>query len=441
MLAWPSQAEKMQLALESCFADACAYLPSDSASDDEWPSIGNFAVSGTALSFVLGIGSHYETITVPASSDSFPIVSGSGSWGAYSVVLSSEGILELVALISELAISPPVQAISSSAGRARGFWLRLCARCVNLKASGLQSLRVFDGQVSNGHTLANGPHFVLKDDVVVRPGNNMQFAEPDDIENGFELDAVPGAGLGRMPCVCAETAGGNPMLAGPDGHARFFNDTCYDLEPNTDTGVLQIHVKCLACCTCAMYEELVKRLSILADSVRNSRSAFRSDLQAYESAVKKFNARLDVPASSDVRMSLTGMPIGRNLSPKINNTKVSGKMSRCAFTAIVRNATYFEVLASIVSMSGTDSIVESSAAWSLEDGTPQSETSNFKLTGKTYSIFPGRSLVLTFESVKNKWVSSVSTGGFTGSVGVNLSYKDAKGGVHALGFLNKTVSV
>ena len=50
------------------------------------------------------------------------------------------------------------------------------------------------------------------------------------------------------------------------------------------------------------------------------------------------------------------------------------------------------------------------------------------------------SLVITFVSVKSKMVSSVATGGFTGSVSVGLSYKK-NGAKKNLGTLEKTVSV
>lgn len=441
-IAWADRAMELQRALEACFVDAIVYVPSQSVSDGEWPVIGNFSVSDNILTFVVGIGGHIETVSVAPSTVAFPIVTATGSWGAFAIVLSSEDIAGFCKLINEFKISPPVQAaLSSSSERVGAYWLRLCAKCVNLQAMGLQSIRVFDGQLSNNHTLDNGPHYIIKGDVTIRSGNNILLEEPDNAENGFELNAIPGAGLGRLPCVCEDVAGGNALLAGPDGHARLFNDTCYDIEPITDAGIIQLHVKCTACCTCSMYESLVNRLAVLAGSIRDARRLIREHLQTYESAVKRFNDRLKSASVEDVKLSLSGMPIGGNLSPKIKNTRVSGRMSRCAFTAVVRNASYFEILATVGSMSGTDSIVESSASWSLEDGTPQSSVSDSSLSGRTFSIFPGRSLVLTFVSMKSERVSSVLTGGFSGSVSVNMSYRDANGTVKRLGTISRTVEV
>lgn len=414
------EAELLQC-LQKCFVDAGISI-SGSPDDGNWPTFGDFSVSGEVLSFKIRIGGSDTQISVSGSSSSrFPIVSGSAEWGSYVVVLSSEGILEFCGM------SPPDSMQSEDS------FLRLCAKCVTYAPDVLSSVMVFDGV----HEFSDGPHFTLSGDVSLKPGNNMRLAEVDDDPNSIELNAEPGAGLGVVPCTC-EDDGGNPQLAGPDGHGRVFNDTCYDLEPNTTTGVLKMHVKCTACCTCKMYEEIVNdRLVMLADAVRKAKGDINSMLASYESAVKQFNYRISRPELADISLTLTGMPIGSRLSPKIDNEKVKGRMDRCVFTATVSNSSYFTVSAAVRSIVSSGFIAEASAAWSGADGSPLSKTgdSSGAVSG-SYSIYPGRSLVLTFVAVRGDMVNRVVTGGHTGSITVNLSWNGTQ-----LGVLSKSVSV
>ena len=92
------------------------------------------------------------------------------------------------------------------------------------------------------------------------------------------------------------------------------------------------------------------RLVPLSNAVRQARSDLRRYLSDYESAVRRFNQRLMRPTLSDVRLSLSGMPVGANLSPKLSETKVKGKMGRCAFTAILRNSSYSVITATVYSL-------------------------------------------------------------------------------------------
>jgi hypothetical protein len=137
-------------------------------------------------------------------------------------------------------------------------------------------------------------------------------------------------------------------------------------------------------------------------------------------------------------MSLSGMPVGSNLSPKLSGGKVKGKMQRCAFTAIVRDASFFSLNFRIGSISGSDKVVESSASWSDLSGSPKSRTSDStaSIVGSSFLIYPGRSLVISFVSVKNTMVEKVKTGGFTGSVSVGVS-----GPRGSIGTISRTVSV
>jgi hypothetical protein len=425
-------APEMQKAAQRCFVDASVCLRAGSVDDAGWPSIGDLSINGDTLSFSVRVDGVSVPITVSGSPTvKFPIVSGAASWGSYVVVLSSEGVSDFCANF------PPAGGIlrSSSVG-SEGSYVRLCAKCVTFASEGIRSLEIYNGV----DALEDGPHSVVVGDVSIRPGNNMLLAENDDDPNAVELNAEPGAGLGIVPCVCENETGteAHRLIGGADGHARIFNDTCYDLEPNTSTGVLQIHTKCTACCTCSMYESIVnRRLVVLANAVRKAKKDIYAMYEAYESAVKKFNARIARPTMADVSLTLTGMPIGAKISPVIGNSRVKGKMERCVFTAILCNSSFFSITAEVGSIIGTSSVVEASAAWSDANGGPLSKTGDGPggATGR-FVIYPGRSLVVTFVSVKDEMVSSVVTGGYTGSISVGVSWE---GGF--LGNLSKTVSV
>lgn len=446
-LAWPDKAEEAQLLLDRCFVDAGVSVHGADIADG-WPSIGKLATGASWISFVLSAGGMERPITISATDARFPIVSGKADFGSYVIVASSEGIRDFLSFCSSNSISPPVPGSSSPSERVGDFFLRLCAKCVTRSPVGLTSIRVYDGVKAK----SEGPHFVLKGDVAIKPGNNMLLSEPD--ENGIQIGAVPGAGMGVVPCMCEDNAVVKSPIMSPDGHTRIFNDTCYDIEPWIETkneggvteriGHIQLHAKCTACCTCAMYESIVNdRLAPLSAIVRQAKADIASRLSEYENAVKRFNQRLLRPTASDVRLSLSGMPVGANLSPKLAETKVKGKMGRCAFTAILRNSSYSVISATVYSLSGSDTVVEASASWSDADGTPKSKTGNAAsdIVGQTFSIMPGMYLVVTFVSVKNEMVGAASTGGYKGSISVGLSYSTENGPSGSLGIMRKSVEV
>lgn len=442
-------ANDAQLALQRCFVDAGVFVVSDSIPEGEWPSIGNFSVSssGQSLGFTLSAGGSHARLSISASSERFPVASGSASWGAYAIVLSSEGIRDLVGFCKSNSVSPPSQGSSSPSGADGDFYLRLCARCVTSRPHGLSSIKVYDGVSPK----SDGPHFVLTGDVAIRPGNNMLLSEPD-VTNGIVLGAVPGAGMGAVPCECGSNASVSSPLSSTDGHVRIFNDTCYDIEP-VDLGSrtvngesrpsrnVRLHAKCTACCQCSMYESIVKdRLSPIFSSVKDAKEEIDRLLSVYESAVRAFNERLDRPSLSDVTLSLSGVQIGKNVSPKLSATKVVGKMNRCAFTAVFRNMSFAVVYATISSMSATGSIIDSSASWSDADGSPKEKKSDSRggMVGTRFSVYPGRSLVVSFVSAIDEMTGSVSKKSFTGSIAIGMSYQ--QGDRHGtLGTIRRTV--
>lgn len=433
--------EEAQAALCKCFVDAAVTI-SDNGSG-AWPRIGAFEVSGQSIAFSLACGDDMVRLSATASGEKFPVISGSAPWGSYVVVVSSAGIREFCEFCETNQVSPPSPGSSSPSETDGDGYLRVCAKCVTMTPMALSSIRVYDGVSDRG----SGPHFVMRGDVTVRSGNNMVLSNPDD-ETGIRISAVPGAGTGAVPCHCEESGSVASILRSPDGHVRIFNDTCYDIEPRELAGremdgvlvpsrVLMLHAKCTACCTCGMYESIVNdRLAPLADAVRQAKRDISDYLSKYEDAVSKFNKRISKPSLSDISLTLSGVPTGGKLSPKLKDTEVSGKMGRCAFTAMLRNGSFFDITAKITGMSGSGAISGVDATWSESGGGSKSKHSDTSLSGSSFSIRPGGSLAVTFVVVKNQLVNEVKNMTFSGTFSVSLSSR--KG---TLGKLSKSVTV
>lgn len=424
-----------------CFADAGIFAKAGRFNDGEWPSIGGISCEGGNLSFTLSCCGSSKTMSVAPASEKFPVVSGNETWGSYFIVLSADGIRSL----DDFTSSPLAAGCSSPVQPEGDLSFRLCAKCVTLRPESMTSLRVFDGVSSRG----SGPHFVLSGDVSFKPGNNM-VVSADGEENAVTLSAVPGAGMGAVNCGCGGSGKSDSSIFSPDGNTRIINDTCYDFEPAEEGTVvvdgverrsrkLRIHGKCTACCTCDMYASIVNdRLAALFRAVKKAKDDIGGLLSTYEDGVEAFNRRMKVPTIADVTLSISGAPSGRNLSPKLSGGNVKGNMERCAFTAVLRNASYFKVKATIGSMWGTDNVVEASVSWSDETGrqlTKNGDSAN-AIIGSAFTVLPGRSLVVSFVSAKASMVSSVTTGGFTGHISVGLSTPEG-----SLGTLSKSVSV
>lgn len=500
-LAWPHDVsgDDAQSAIQKCFADASVFVDRTGVSDEDWPRIGCFSSSGTTLSFVLSACGEQVAISVTAGQEPFPIVSGQAPFGSYVIVLCSDAIREFCFS----GFPPPVTGTSSTSWREEGCSMRICERCVTVRPAGLDSVRVFDGVApeeygtggrgySKGDTCAmdgafyvciddvpagsewdgskwdyvslfdtkrRNPSFTLSGDISLKPGNNMLLSDPGG--SGIRLDAVPGAGMGVVPCGCDESRAVSRLFS-HDGHTRIFNGTCYDIEPVFEEiedgwktrriGRLIMHGKCTACCTCEMYASIVNdRLVPLANAIRSAKSAIFSEsagsegmLKKYNDAVDAFNERIESATIDDVQVSLTGMPVGKNLSSKLSGTDVSGKMRRCAFTAIVRNSAFQKISVCVRELSaGDDEIVEASASWSDDDGAPKSASfdSAESIVGTTFVLSPGRSLVITFVSRSESMVSSVETGGYRGSISVGLSYLPKNGAFIDLGVVKRSVEV
>lgn len=499
VLGWSQDADaanEVQTAFQRCIVDAAVHVAASSIPDGGWPSLSVKWILPTLSKVVVVLHAcgYDSEVEIKPATERFPIYAAKEGWGSYILVSSSEGVSDFLSFCIENNISPPASGSSSPSGRDGVSFLRLCGRCVTLRPAQLDSLRVLDGMdppafgrtprsysvgdvcwrngfyrcvsaVSEGapwkasdwesiSVSEVSPAFSMTGEVAVKPGNNMTLSSPED-SVGIGLNAVPGAGLGIVSCGCSGRAEKVSPIMSPDGLTRLFNDTCYDLEPaDFFTRVvdgeerrarrLKIHSKCTACCTCKMYESIVnERLKDLADAIRSAKSEIEGHLGEYEDAVERFNQRIAKPTLDDIRVSMSGMPIGRNVGSKVSGG-VCGKMNRCAYTVVARNSSYFTTLVYIAILKATDSIVEASVSWTDEEGVQKTTTGDSEraVVNKWFEMRPGGSVAITFVSAKKDMVGSVITGGYKAEMTMVAAYRDKNGVMKQIkGLIQKSVEV
>ena len=131
-----------------------------------------------------------------------------------------------------------------------------------------------------------------------------------------------------------------------------------------------MQAKCRACCTCAMYESIVKdRLIPLSESIRRDRTSLNSTLSAYENAVLKWNDRLKKAVPEDITISMTATPLDAAATDLPEGVAVTGKMNRCGCTVVVRNDSFVSVRVIIENIDANGEIFQATAGC-IRDGNP-----------------------------------------------------------------------
>ena len=381
-----------------CFVDAMISVfsnPTDSSSQDETPRpwIRGLSSDGVTLRFSLVFGSSEIPLSCARSREiAFPVINKSTSWGYFVLVLSSDGI-------RELGVYAESSASSSSLS------LPLSPHCVIPRADELRTIQVYDGV----QTRESGPHYTLSGDIKLVPGNNIQLTSTSDNTHAIVINAVPGAGAGIIPCSCESdsSSSGNDQtsnLSCADGHVRLFNDTCYDLVPSTTEGLIYVHAKCTACCTCGMYADLVNnRLKPIYDLLAGDRSRLGQILSKYNQNVAKWNKRIQTCEPEDVVLTMAGIPLdaaGTNLDA--NATQVKGRLNRCGVNATIRNDSFVSITVQSFVLGGSGELRQITVNYAGSDGNPvvnQYEESD-KIPAIT--LLPGRSVGISFFIVGKK---------------------------------------
>jgi len=189
----------------------------------------------------------------------------------------------------------------------------------------------FTTPISTGLGNGNYPDGAIRGDVTINCGYNISLDQVDPAagdQTPLTLQAVPGAGVGKAPCVDEPTfTKGIPGVIPLQGTVTIKGgqDGCYAVVPIPSLGTIQLQGHCQACCTCDDYIVYLDYLHGLCDRVR----ALHIKLDTlwtdcYEPAVQRYNTVLAPPylaptlAIYGFRGSdygLKGSPSGRVGSP------------------------------------------------------------------------------------------------------------------------------
>ena len=395
-----------------CFVDA-AIQPV--GHNDPEPVVSSVSASSSTITFKLA-GRGEITLSCTRSRSRFPVVSGTTEWCRYAFVLSSDGIGELV-----------------ESGKSFSGTLRFSRRCICEAPSVVDSILVYGGTGVNEYgfrytideAMEEEPDAIVSGDASVVSGYNMEMA---DTEDGITLSAVPGGGAGVAPCGCDSSGddGAAKWLVCENGHARLFNDTCYDVEAYQESrlkGFLKIHAKCTPCCTCEMYESIVNgRLIPLRDKIEEDAAVIDAVDLKYEEYVNKWNDRLHKAFPEDIVVTMTAVPLDAAATDV--GGPVFGKMDRCGFSVSMRNDSFVDVTMRASKIISNGDVFQSNLSYMEGDSpkvvaVPPDE-------GFSVVLKPGRSAVLSYFVRLNKMVQTDSQSGFMSKIDVEAFQGDEK---------------
>lgn len=396
-----------------CFTDALIQLKDYGT--EIIPKIKGLTLQDHTLSFTLS-GPSDRPLTCTRSKVKFPIITGETDWCWYTFILSSDGIRELEAVTD----------LSGLSNDELGF----AEKCIGRPALGVTSFEIFGGlKERDGHRLTlqealeSSPDDIVSGAARLSEGYNAALST---LGNELTVAAAPGAGSGTAHCPCDpeeqdETIRG---IWSEDGHVRLFNDTCYDYLPagqGSQPGTLTFQAKCKACCTCEMYETIVNgRLLPLKNVILGSKSSLDKSLKGYEDAVRKWNARVHTAIPDDIVMTMTAVPLdpaGTNL----RGSGVTGRMSRCGYTATVRNDAFVDVQIVVNDITSNGTIFQQTLGY-LSGETPEIRSSAI---GQSVTLQPGKSLTISYFVRSSGYGTRASRVGFSSTVKIS-AYHDGK---------------
>lgn len=419
-----------------CFVDAMVQLSSPYSNSA--PRVTGLSVSGQTLSFsLIDASGHGEpaNLTCSVARDRFSVISDKTSWCWYTFVMSSDGIQEF----ADAAASDPELDVS-------GDVVCLSDRCLGRQTPGVSSFHVYGGErkptkwstrrCTRLEALALGPDKIVSGDIRLVPGYNMLLEEGSAVAELYEggssgrvtLNAVPGAGAGRLPCDCSDAVVyKTPGLLSADGHTRLFNDTCYDLIPmkySLKTGYLRMNVKCKACCTCEMYESIVNnRLIPLKDEILADKKSLEETQGTYEENVAKWNDRVRNARPEDIAVTMSSVPLD-SAGTNLRGGDVYGRMNRCGFSLAIRNDSFVEVGITLSDIIANGDVLEAQVSYIDEDLEPVARILDDVLEPIVVVLQPGRSMNFTCFVRKHDMVQTDSKDGFSLRVLVTAKQDD-----------------
>lgn len=404
--------ESSARAVFGCFVDAMIQLK-DRGSDIV-PKVIGISLLGHTLSFTLS-GPSRIALNCTRSKSRFPVITGETDWCWYAFVLSSDGIREL-------------ESVTALDGLSSGE-LELSPHCIGMPSLGVSALEVCGGlrehdgrRLTLQEALEASPDAIVSGDIGIEEGFNASLSSEG---TDLTVTASPGAGAGTAPCPCEQTEQDSTRrgIWSKDGHVRLFNDTCYDCLPSGQgrlSGSLTLQAKCKACCTCEMYETLVNgRLVPLKNAILSAKRNLDRTLEDYEDSVRKWNERIRTATEDDIVMTMTAVPMesaGTNLS----GSGVSGRMSRCGFTANVRNDSFVDVKVVIDGITANGKIFQQTLGY-LSGNTPVVKSS---AAGQSVTLQPGKSLLISYFVRSDSYQRTSSRAGFSSTIRISAYHGD-----------------
>ena len=178
--------------------------------------------------------------------------------------------------------------------------IELESSCIDVDSTCIESIELFYG---DGSPLNK----VVKGDVILEVGYNTELEDGEDDENTITLSASPGSGLGIYPCPedCKsediDTDGHS--LVTDNGNAVITGDGCY--EVTAKNGIIQIHGKCVACCQCQDFVDIVLELKKIAGKLADTNKEITGKkTNLYFDYIDRFALDFNNPAL-DIQIDIT----------------------------------------------------------------------------------------------------------------------------------------
>lgn len=163
----------------------------------------------------------------------------------------------------------------------------------------------------------------IRGDVTFVNGTNMKVTAS---EAGIRMDASPGAGEGKVPCICpgsASSDGSSKLIPDIFGGIVIEGDGCIDVSTPFDSnwntiGSIVIGGRCTPPCPTSKYVEILDSTSVRNDEISEAYDVLTSTAGEYNDLVTKFNENLRSAGDSEFALSITCIRPSR--VPKSGNT-------------------------------------------------------------------------------------------------------------------------
>lgn len=175
--------------------------------------------------------------------------------------------------------------------------------CFAFDSGGVNSITLYYGE--------NDPrNQTLDGDITLCCGYNMEMSVVSDTgDEHISVVATPGSGLGVVPCTkkCSDDSDTDGhRLTAENGNAVITGDGCYEVTAHDD--IVQIHGKCVACCQCQDFIDILgylkgraTRVSEIKTDVTETQTTYYYDL------IERLTTNTSMP-DLDIQMDISPSP-------------------------------------------------------------------------------------------------------------------------------------